>query len=250
LWGNLTFFAKNWEFSVALGLFYWVFHQLLMLWRGDVLDWSTAVASSSTGLCAWSMHILGSVVDSAMFVCVAALLWTALFKYADGRKAWTRTALGTVHTLFHLSLILALTAVFIPVNIGWIGLSPAGLSYWATTLAEFLVAGFAGGFIWGLYLLVTCFVGGRHSNDAFSAMRLGDYKNFLRMRIKNDELVVYPIGLDAPPRRDGWMVNSRAEKGNQNEPVIVPRQPLEAQIIEGPIVIAAPLVKPVAEVGA
>lgn len=248
LWRNLGFFANNWEFSLSLGLVYWICHQLLFLWRGDVLDGLSSMASPES-FWIWPMNTLGAVANSPMFICVAAFLWIALFKYADGRKVLTRLALGTVHALFHLLLVLGLSAALPPVNIGWLGLSPTGLSYWAATLVEFLAFGFVGGLIWGLYLLLTCLIGARHSNDAFSAMRLDSYKNFLRMRIKGDELMVYPIGLDAPPRRDGWMANPRAEKGNQNEPIVMPRHPIEPRIIEGPIVIAAPLVKPVAAMG-
>ena len=41
----------------------------------------------------------------------------------------------------------------------------------------------AGSFLTGLYLLVSLNVFGRHSEEAFSALRIQDYKNFLRLHI-------------------------------------------------------------------
>ena len=69
------------------------------------------------------------------------------------------------------------------------------------------------------------------------------------MRIQGDELTIYAIGVDAPPRRSDWVVNKRAEKGNPEEPVIEPRTPMQPHLVEEPILIVAPKVTPVASVG-
>lgn len=38
---------------------------------------------------------------------------------------------------------------------------------------------------------------GRHANEAFSALRIENYKNFLRLHInKAGNLTVYPVGID------------------------------------------------------
>lgn len=39
-------------------------------------------------------------------------------------------------------------------------------------------------------------------NDAFSALRLGQYNNFLRVRIDGDNVDIFAVGLDDVPHRD------------------------------------------------
>jgi hypothetical protein len=53
----------------------------------------------------------------------------------------------------------------------------------------------------GLYLLVSLNVFGRHSNEAFSALRIEDFKHFIRLHIDGDgRLRIFPIGLTRVPR--------------------------------------------------
>src|SRR5262249_26756546 len=52
----------------------------------------------------------------------------------------------------------------------------------------------------GVYLLACLTFTGRHWNEAFSALRIKRYKNFLRMRIDpQGRLSIYPIGLEDVP---------------------------------------------------
>jgi hypothetical protein len=54
----------------------------------------------------------------------------------------------------------------------------------------------------GLYLLASLNVFGRHSNEAFSALRIEDFKHFLRLHIAPDGgLRIFPIGIERVPRR-------------------------------------------------
>ena len=67
-----------------------------------------------------------------------------------------------------------------------------------------------GALIWGIYLLVSLNVFGRHANEAFSALRIADYKNFLRLRIGADgQLSIYPVGMDRVPRWKRWGLPAR-----------------------------------------
>jgi hypothetical protein len=130
---------------------------------------------------------------------------------------------------------------------GWF--HPGTLSYFFLFAAEtILVGGFAAGFIWGVYLWLTCAITGIHDNDAFSAMRLGLYRHFLRLRIKGDELTIFPIAIDRPPRRSCWQWNPKRAKCDQNQPEVIPTRPLKPHLIEGPIVILAPKPKAKAEI--
>jgi hypothetical protein len=162
---------------------------------------------------------------------------------ADGLPDWllpgplTSALLLSLPPLLNVStLTYALIGNGLP---GWF--LPGTLSYFFLFAAEMiLLGGVAAGFVWGIYLLLTCGTAGIHDNDAFSAMRLGRYRHFLRLRIEGEELTIYPIGLDRPPSRKGWEWNQKRRKGNQNEPEVIPKTPLAYHLIEGPVVIRAP----------
>ncbi|MBL8590235.1 MAG: metallophosphoesterase [Methylobacteriaceae bacterium] len=70
-------------------------------------------------------------------------------------------------------------------------------------------------------------------NDAFSAIRRDTHRHFLRIRIRGDEVTLFPIGLDRPPRRRDWRVN--ADGAGRPAPAYVPDPPLAPHLIEGPV---------------
>jgi hypothetical protein len=93
--------------------------------------------------------------------------------------------------------------------------------------------------LFGIYLLATCAWLDMNHNDAFSAMRLQSYKNFMRIHIKGDQVTIYPIGLRRVPRRRDWQKNAAATKTAPDEPIYVPESPLNPELIEDPIVVRA-----------
>lgn len=101
-----------------------------------------------------------------------------------------------------------------------------------------LIGGFIGSFIFGFYLLIGSYFWGLQWNDAFSAMKLAGYKNFLRLYLNEDSLTIYPIGIKDIPTRKNWIINTLFKNNNQNEPKYKP-QPgtLTPKLIESPIVI-------------
>jgi hypothetical protein len=122
--------------------------------------------------------------------------------FTDTHVRWWRIIGGVSHALSQL------VAAFI---VGWwayvltvrgLGLSFASTGQLALSgLLTFIFGGLLGGFMMGLYLLVSVQVFGRHSNEAFSSLRIMDYKQWLRLRITPDgALSVYCIGLDRVPR--------------------------------------------------
>ncbi len=61
----------------------------------------------------------------------------------------------------------------------------------------------AGPFIMGLYLLISLNLFRQHPNEAFSALRIEDYKNFLRLHIYGDgSITIYAVGINKVPRND------------------------------------------------
>ena len=87
----------------------------------------------------------------------------------------------------------------------------------------------------GVYLLISLNVFGRHSNEAFSALRIEDYKNFLRLHIAKDgSLTIFPIGIERVPRR--WKATGTT---SPYDPQLEPDDPLATapHLIEPPVVV-------------
>ena len=91
----------------------------------------------------------------------------------------------------------------------------------------------AGSIIMGVYLLVSVNVFGRHSEEAFSGLRMQDFKHFLRLHIDNTgKLTIHPIKVERVPRK--W----RDRKDDDTSPsTIQPAEELVAERIEAPIAV-------------
>src|SRR5205807_2032499 len=88
-----------------------------------------------------------------------------------------------------------------------------------------------GSMLMGLYLFISLNVFRRHGNEAFGALRIEGYKNFLRLHIdETGALTIYPIGLDKVPKGHEWR-----EAGESLEPA----RDFAPKLIEPPIVISA-----------
>ena len=107
-----------------------------------------------------------------------------------------------------------------------------------------LLGGLIGGFIWGCYWVIAGLFGHMHAEDAFAALRIRNYRNFLRMKFEPDQLTIYPIGLDRVPRLEELTaVAENAVYRSGGKSGLVPRRPLRPHLIEAPIVIRADNVK-------
>ena len=101
-----------------------------------------------------------------------------------------------------------------------------------------LLGSIIGGGIWGLYWVITGALWRMHSEEAFAALRLKGYKNFLRMKVERDRLTIYPLGVDKLPDVDDWIEPPRG-KGTAGGPTskLIPAKPIDVRLIETPIVI-------------
>src|SRR4051794_100881 len=86
-------------------------------------------------------------------------------------------------------------------------------------------------------MLINCWKFNMDHNDAFGAMRLGLYRHFLRLSIKDDQLTIYSVGIDKTPSRDQWLDNP--EVNDKRASRIIPKDPLCPKLIDDPIVINA-----------
>jgi hypothetical protein len=77
-----------------------------------------------------------------------------------------------------------------------------------------------------------------HAEDAFAALRIRHYKNFLRLKIEPDKLTIFPLGIDRIPKPDDWL-NAPTDRDNPlpHNPKLIAVRPIDVRLIEDPIVI-------------
>ncbi len=222
-WRNLGFVGHTPRFGIFTGILY-----LLLAWMQveDLREGTTVT---------WK---LSRVLDAALInpgvVLLSVLLVLGLIGFADARFGKGRWVAGVLHGCAHLAASLfvfwsafAITGALLP-----LGSVPQEL------LGAVLV--FLGGFLvgptlLGLYLLISLNGFAAHPNEAFSALAIPDWKNFLRLRIDRDgELWIYPVGIRRVPR--AWKPGETAR-----EPEWVPddKDATPPMLIEPPIVIGA-----------
>lgn len=113
-----------------------------------------------------------------------------------------------------------------------------GVANAAMLLAWLALAGGAtAGTLFGVYLYVSSLWLDIGHVDAFSAMRRDSHRHFLRLRIKGDEVTVFPIGLARTPRRNEWRENPAPSPAEPSAYVADP--PPTPQLIETPFVARA-----------
>lgn len=184
---NIGFGIFNPEFALATGLV-WLFTGWLMLFgakstgqpllgpagtdRWDAI-WQTLIATPWPLLC-----ILGA--------------WAAT-TYFSTAKGLLRAAVGLLHAGVHIALWLCALVIF-----G--GLVSSGLLF---LLGMFVVGAILPPLVFGCYLMVALFFFKAHWNEAFSSLRIADYKGFLRLHVSSDGgAVIYPVGLDRVPANE------------------------------------------------
>lgn len=162
------------------------------------------------------LHLSGMTISSwTVFFLVNQLLppyWPALERILSGAQA----QFAQIFVVFGWPL-LSVTYEVLPL------LWPV-LNLILTGYLVSLLGAFVGTNIFGLYLWVSYRFFGRHSNEAFSALRIEDYKNFLRLHITPEgDLEIFPVAIPKVCRH--W------------DQELQPKQPIEHHLIEEKIVI-------------
>ncbi len=259
---TLAFPFKNYGFSVALGIFYWLMIWLYATTRFESGPWANEAVSQIIldPHFDWLPELFLvtplAAATNVMLGILSLVLWIVLYVYADGHYGRRiKALLATVHWLGHVATMLALyffvswsSKLFI--DWIWPKATPTLRSLdidTSATVAELMRAilvfpletiflgGLAAGFVWAVYLTICCLFG-LHSDQAFASMGIPDFRNFLRMKIEPSKLTIYPIGLRKTPRRRSWRFARRREEAAQGA-AIVPARPLRPRLIEGPIEI-------------
>src|SRR6266516_4727607 len=187
-WRNLGFLFLNPSFGIVTGILY-----LLTAWsvKADIggfglsqtwpaIKTSISAALNSPGAIFWILFV-----------------WGGFLMFTDTHSKRYRTIAGSLHGLTHLICIFFIgwAATYIGVTcLCFVFKQPKQLF-----LAGFIIlilGGVVGPIVMGLYLLISLNVFKRHHDEAFSSLRIQDWKNFLRLHLDTDgRLTVFPIGI-------------------------------------------------------
>ncbi len=160
------------------------------------------------------------------------LLFLGLLVFTDtksGNGKWNYIA-GAVHGLLHLTNFYLLVWWFSRLNLHQFGLvlnSPEQVLLFSFEMV--ILGGIISGVLFGLYLTFSVLVLQNHITEASSSYRWEGYKNFLRLKIDNDALTIYPIGLKK-------VVTNWKNVGTEEKPKFE-GGPVNFELIEDPIII-------------
>lgn len=193
-WRNLAFGYLNPGFVALFAVLYGVLLWMMGL-NAKAVDEGGDVSTGDARLVAGELS--GAYLASPWPLILTAAIIGSFYYFADEpRRPWLRGVIGILHGTMHFVAVFAawtVALVLIPEIafhsvIGIIGLAILGAGVSATAF--------------GIYLLVSLNLSNRHWNEAFSSLRIADYKCFLRMKIGEEGLTLYPIGLDKVPDGD------------------------------------------------
>ncbi len=165
------------------------------------------------------------------------LLVLGFVLFTDTHSVWYKRLAGTAHGLAHTAACWALLTSIRRLTLALGITHPIAAEAFSGALM-FAEGAIVGSFLMGVYLLISLNVFGRHSNEAFSALRIEDYKNFLRLHIAKDgTLTIFPIGIERVPRR--WKATGST---SPYDPQLEPDDPASTppHLIEPPVVVSRP----------
>jgi len=174
---NALFLLKNWRFGSLTGLAYMT------------LTWGTGDESALDA-------VRKSIELHPAWLVLLVLVLGAFVFYADRTVPTFRWLGGTLHGMAHVLCAFALASLTHAL-LGGGGV----LLVLARLGANFLGGALIGSSLMGAYLLVASNVFGAHLDQAFAALRIKDYKHFLRFRIGSDGVLeIFPIAVPTVPR--------------------------------------------------
>ena len=199
-WRNFLFPVLNpkagWLYAFLYAMSAWLASASLE--AADVIDLPTALSAA----------INAAIRDPLNGMWLVTIVAGFIFFTDTHIRSW-RILGGASHAVLHLA-----AAFFV----GWCALliTVRGFDLHYGSLLQLLLSGLVavilgaivGPFILGLYLFASIRIFGRHSTEAFSSLRIQDFKQWLRLRIDAaGVLTIYSIAIDRVPRR--WRTTIR-----------------------------------------
>jgi uncharacterized membrane protein len=232
VWGNLLFPAKN----ISFGIFLAVIH-LSLAWSlktASALDsedgdlFLQVAAMKNMDITMLYSRLMESFGHSFSAMLILFLFVFGFYKFCDSNSSRFKYIgiLGLIHGVMHVGLMLITLGIFTHVGPKYFGLTAGVQNITSVVIQQLLFGGGLSGVLLGFYFIFTNLVLGIHDNEAFSALKIGNYKNFLRMHIKDNTLTIYPIGLKKIAKWEHPYIDKFETKDR-----------IEPQLIEEPIVI-------------
>ena len=207
-WRDLGFLFHNWTFGILTAVIYFV---LALLVHGQITGQQLRWDDDAFWFRAFKITI-DRMIDEPLVILVVVLLLAGLIFFTDSNSKRYKRWAGFLHGATHLAAAFFLgwfgyvASLWVSGRLG-VPIPPAmstryNVVWFLSVLVVTGVGGYlVGSFIMGLYLYISLHVFGRHSNEAFSALKIEDYKNFLRLHIGADGvLTIYPIKIETVPR--------------------------------------------------
>lgn len=220
---SLLFPFKNMNFSLFMGGFY-----LFVTWllqsnsvKKNITDSSAATyldAIREMNYSSIARYFFELISFSPPIIFLLGLLVIGLILFVDSKNTVMKIAVGGIHGLVHIVVLLVLTEVLVSVH-----------NYWHPLLfgIEMLVlGGIVAGLLFGFYFFISNLVFGLHSNEVLLCQSSPHYKHFLRLHLTRDKLTIYPIGVKKVPTPmfnpfsssaeailGGWALQSQAKTG-------------------------------------
>ncbi|MGI9464291.1 MAG: metallophosphoesterase family protein, partial [Aestuariivirgaceae bacterium] len=184
---NLLFPFLNWDFSLAIGAIYALLVWFLETRRlGSDTQMGTSLQDAMDGhlsVEATLVRFFEAIPRSPEFAIVVAAMVAGLIAFNLYTPTLKRVLLGLGHALVHfVTLVLSycITIELISMTQLPVGIPFAGLAIFLGVLV--VIGGLLGGIVFGLFLLFSLNVMKMQWTNAFSSLRIKDYKNFLRLK--------------------------------------------------------------------
>jgi len=144
---------------------------------------------------------------------IYAIIFAAFIIFTGSKSKRFRWIAGSLHALSHVfvGFLIFWGAAYLCITV--FGLVPKSVTQYLVAAPMIMIAAwFAGSILMGLYLWISLNVFREHTTEAFSALRISDWKGFLRMHLcPNGELEVYFVGIRTVPRQ--WRRKATAAAG-------------------------------------
>ncbi len=229
---DLIFPLFNPKFGLLTGLLYLII--AWVLWPSVEKELASLTSNANGWLKAQAL--LRAILQSPSGLAWIVLVFVGFLFFTDTHKKLYRIFAGSAHAVAHLAGLLLVSW-----TVGWLTrevfvATRGSLSDILLRAGGLFVGGYlVGCFLMGFYLYVSLRIFRRHANEAFSALHIPDYKNFVRMYIDTSgNLTIFPIGIRRVPRK--WQPPASVSK---NKPQLIPAggREIEAALIERPITL-------------
>ena len=201
----LLFPFKNWDFCLLIGVVYslmaWIVEAETLSQKTPMsqlfIQWLTNNASTIDVL----SHFFIIIPQTPEFAIILIALYISFIKFNFSKRLSVSIGLGVAHAIAHfIPFVLAyLIASYVstPAESQTFAILHDLGSFTAFILTMLMLSSLFGGLIFGLYLWVALNFFGLHWTNSFSALRISDYRNFLRLSINQQGvLTIYPFKIN------------------------------------------------------